>query len=504
MTNRKKSFIFCICSLFFIIVSLMVAFLLQKSNEEKYNEANNYFKKGNYSLASEIYLRLGNYKDSTELTKQMKILSEQSEIYLKAQSLLTEKKYEEAIVNFEKINVYKDSSEKLKVAKYNLGIEYFNKGEYENAKKLFVEVGDYLESNFYLAQIEVKTLEKSQEILYKKADLYFQENNYKDALDLYEEIADYKNSNELISECKKQLKRQSHNNIMASGLRNSIVITKSKTIKAAGLNTFSQLNVANWENIVSVDLYGSLTIGLQENGNVKVTGTYDKNKITNLDDWCEIIDVAAGEQFVVGLEENTGRVKAIGHSSDGQLKVDDWEDIIAIDAGSSFTVGLTANKELKFAGLDNGQEESFKRSKDKWKDVVNISAGGGEKNMKGTGHTVGLKSDGTLVAVGDNSYGQCDFSDTEKWSDIVKVATGEWYTVGLKSNGTVVMTGENFPKHKYIDEEILQEHADIVDISAGGGQTMLLTDEGEIICFGFDDEGKDQLNGFKGAMIPKY
>jgi len=33
----------------------------------------------------------------------------------------------------------------------------------------------------------------------------------------------------------------------------------------------------------------------------------------------------------------------------------------------------------------------------------------------GSHHTVGLKSDGTAVAVGDNDYGQCD---VENWSDM--------------------------------------------------------------------------------------
>ena len=42
-----------------------------------------------------------------------------------------------------------------------------------------------------------------------------------------------------------------------------------------------------------------------------------------------------------------------------------------------------------------------------WKDIVAVSAG--------SRHTVGLKSDGTVVAVGFNIYGQCDVSD---WTDI--------------------------------------------------------------------------------------
>ena len=38
-----------------------------------------------------------------------------------------------------------------------------------------------------------------------------------------------------------------------------------------------------------------------------------------------------------------------------------------------------------------------------WSDIVAISAG--------NEHTVGLKSDGTVVAVGSNGYGRCDAGD---------------------------------------------------------------------------------------------
>ena len=55
----------------------------------------------------------------------------------------------------------------------------------------------------------------------------------------------------------------------------------------------------------------------------------------------------------------------------------------------------------------------------------------------GSWYTVGLKSDGTVVAVGSNSLGQCD---VEGWTDIVAVSAGARHTVGLKSDGTVVAT----------------------------------------------------------------
>ncbi len=54
--------------------------------------------------------------------------------------------------------------------------------------------------------------------------------------------------------------------------------------------------------------------------------------------------------------------------------------------------------------------------------------------------TIGLKSDGTVVAVGCNSSGQCNVAN---WTDIVQVATGYQHTVGLKSDGTMVAVGYN-------------------------------------------------------------
>ena len=73
-----------------------------------------------------------------------------------------------------------------------------------------------------------------------------------------------------------------------------------------------------------------------------------------------------------------------------------------------------------------------------WRDIVAVAAG--------SSHTVGLKRDGTVVAVGSNKEykqnyaGQCDVSG---WRDIVAVAAGKFHTVGLKRDGTVVAVGYN-------------------------------------------------------------
>jgi alpha-tubulin suppressor-like RCC1 family protein len=67
-----------------------------------------------------------------------------------------------------------------------------------------------------------------------------------------------------------------------------------------------------------------------------------------------------------------------------------------------------------------------------WQDIVAVSAG--------ENHLVGLKENGTVIAVGDNEYGQCDTGD---WEDVVAISAGSNTTVGLKRDGTVVAVGRN-------------------------------------------------------------
>lgn len=58
----------------------------------------------------------------------------------------------------------------------------------------------------------------------------------------------------------------------------------------------------------------------------------------------------------------------------------------------------------------------------------------------GQKHTVGLTASGTVMATGDNSYGQCNVTG---WNSVTQVAAGAYHTVVLRSDGTVVATGDN-------------------------------------------------------------
>ena len=98
----------------------------------------------------------------------------------------------------------------------------------------------------------------------------------------------------------------------------------------------------------------------------------------------------------------------------------------SIAAGANFTLGLkTDGTVIAVGNNDYGQCEVSD-----WSDIVSVAAG--------YEHAVGLRADGTVVAVGKNDFGQCNVSD---WTDIVAVAAGPWHTVGLKADGSAITLG---------------------------------------------------------------
>ena len=53
-------------------------------------------------------------------------------------------------------------------------------------------------------------------------------------------------------------------------------------------------------------------------------------------------------------------------------------------------------------------------------------------------HVVGLRNDDTVVAVGNNQYGECN---VETWKNIKAITSGVFVTIGVKKDGTLVAVG---------------------------------------------------------------
>src|SRR5690606_24923251 len=102
-------------------------------------------------------------------------------------------------------------------------------------------------------------------------------------------------------------------------------------------------------------------------------------------------------------------------------------------------------------------------------------------------HSIALTSDGRVMAIGENTYGQCDVGD---WGEIVAVAgghahTGNSHAVGLRLVGSDVAVGWN----KY-GQCGVTECREIVSIAAGWRRTVGLRSDGSVLAVGRNNEGQ--------------
>ena len=148
--------------------------------------------------------------------------------------------------------------------------------------------------------------------------------------------------------------------------------------------------------------------------------------------------------------------------------------------------GQTPEAAIAFCRAD-GYRDARARSAALWTVVAQRNA-----VAAGNVHTVGLRADGTVVATGDNKYGQCDVSD---WQEIVAVAAGDWHTVGLRADGTAVATGDNF--HGQCD---VSGWRDLVAVAAGYDHTVGLRADGTAVATGANSNGQCDVSDWQDLV----
>ncbi|OGN96088.1 MAG: hypothetical protein A2Z77_09190 [Chloroflexi bacterium RBG_13_51_36] len=141
-----------------------------------------------------------------------------------------------------------------------------------------------------------------------------------------------------------------------------------------------------------------------------------------------------------------------------------------VAAGEAHMVGLTSDGiVVAVGGNEYGQCDVSG-----WTNIVQVAAG--------VLHTVGLKSDGTVAAVGPNRLQVVGIRD---WTGIVQVAAGHLHTVGLKSDGTVIPVGAN-----YYGQCDIGQWTDIVQVAAGWYHTVGLQSDGTVVAVGDNTDGQ--------------
>jgi alpha-tubulin suppressor-like RCC1 family protein len=151
-----------------------------------------------------------------------------------------------------------------------------------------------------------------------------------------------------------------------------------------------------------------------------------------------------------------------------------WTGITQVAAGFEYTVGLKSDGTVVAVG-NNGDGQCAVNS---WVGITQVAAGAID--------TVGLKSDGTVVAKGYDVYGQC--SGVSSWTGIIQVAAGNSFTVGLKSDGTVVAVGNNGSGQRNVGS-----WTGITQVAAGDNFTIGLKSDGTVVAVG--NNGNGQCSG---------
>jgi formylglycine-generating enzyme required for sulfatase activity len=105
----------------------------------------------------------------------------------------------------------------------------------------------------------------------------------------------------------------------------------------------------------------------------------------------------------------------------------------------------------------------------------------------GRNYSIALKSDGTVVAWGDNSSGET--SIPTGLSNVVQVAAGEYHFLALKADGTVVAWGNNSSGKTSIPAGL----SNVVQVATGYAHSIALKSDGTVVAWGDDSYGQTNI-----------
>ncbi len=125
-------------------------------------------------------------------------------------------------------------------------------------------------------------------------------------------------------------------------------------------------------------------------------------------------------------------------------------------------------------GFSEGENLTFTNLSARWTDVIKTSVG--------LYHVVGIKSDGTVVAYGENLLGECSVSG---WKEVIDIKAGQNCTIALKTDGTVDCTGRSSDEIESKREKWIS----ILELEIAGAHVIGLKADGSIVITGEDYKG---------------
>lgn len=243
--------------------------------------------------------------------------------------------------------------------------------------------------------------------------------------------------------------------VFAVGMAHTLSLGKGGTIIAAGAGANGQLDLKAYGTAVQVAAGHYHSAAILADGRLVLSGknTYGQSDARALNRELDIVGITA--------EESRGGAVPVVTDRDPALLPYAWKQVAC---GLNHTVALRSDGRVYAIG----QNPDGRCDTRKWRDVTYLACG--------IRHTVAVTAEGTCVAAGDNRYGQCD---TMLWKQITMAAAGEYHTVALRADGRVEAAGDNRKGQCRVEDL-----RGIISVACLPEATLCVTSEGRVIIRG--------------------
>lgn len=138
---------------------------------------------------------------------------------------------------------------------------------------------------------------------------------------------------------------------IASGMDSCYGIMQNGRAVASGANGFGQCDVSSWENLKQISAGNRHAVGLREDGTVVACGdnTYGQCEVSS---WTDVVFVSAGAYHTVALKAD-GTLLACGKNDDGECGVSRFNGAAAVSAGTGYTIIVFEDGTNRLIGRTN-------------------------------------------------------------------------------------------------------------------------------------------------------
>lgn len=114
-------------------------------------------------------------------------------------------------------------------------------------------------------------------------------------------------------------------------------------------------------------------------------------------------------------------------------------------------------------------------------------------------HSLARQSDGSVVAWGDNTYGQCDVPPLPAGLTYVGIAAGPLHSLAVRSDGSAVAWGDNGSGQCNVPAP--PGGLTYVEVSGGEDHSVARRSDGSVVAWGNNDEGQCNVPALPTGLV---